>query len=298
MNKKLLLIDIDGLFYHSARNESLELSIEVFRDKLQNCIDKTECTHWAGFTSKGKTFRHNLIDPEYKANRKPSSLKYLQALKEWAIAEYNLEVCIGYEADDAVIYLSNQNLHIADDGKIEPKAVFDDALDYCKEQQLELFEFEPMEVIIASPDKDVLQSKPGKHFNYTYRLEDKENPDSVIKGWWVETTDVDTREFKRGQLVIGDVSDGVSGIPKKGQKYWEKMCLSGKVGLDDILLEYIDYYGEAQGIFEFQKNYRLLHLLETNEDFLREVGETPMLPHIHEVIKNVEEDVVEINNVF
>lgn len=298
MDKKLLLIDIDGMFYHSCRNESLELSIEVFREKLQNCLEKTECTHWVGFTSKGKTFRHNLVDPQYKANRKPSSLKYLQALKEWAIVEYNLEVCVGYEADDAVVYWANQNLHIADDGKIEPKVVFDDTLQYFIIEQFELFEYEPMEVIIASPDKDILQSVPGRHFNYTYKLEDRDNPDSVIKGWWVTTDVMDAEKFRKGQLIIGDASDGVSGIPKKGEKYWEKMYSESRDSLSDILSEYIIHYGEAQGIFEFQKNYRLLHMLESNEDFLREVGEIPELPHINEIPETTQEYEVVTDDVF
>ncbi len=219
-------------------------------------------------------------------------------------------MCVGYEADDAVVYWANQNLHIADDGKIEPKEVFDDALDYCKQEQLELFEFEPLEVIIASPDKDILKSIPGKHFNYTYRLNEAARAigkkdsdiqfteDDVDKGWWVETSVAEAEKFRRGQLIIGDASDGVSGIPRKGEKYWEKMYNVGDSSLSDILIEYIFHYGEAQGIFEFQKNYRLLHMLESNEDFLREVGEIPELPHINEIPETTQEYEVVTDDVF
>ena len=106
---RLAIIDIDGMFYHSHRKTSLEESIQSFKDKLNNCLIKTECTHWVGFTSKGKTFRNQIFD-KYKANRTQDPLKYLSALKEWAISEYNLNVCKGYESDDAVAYWYNQDI--------------------------------------------------------------------------------------------------------------------------------------------------------------------------------------------
>ena len=43
--------------------------------------------------------------------------------------------------------------------------------------------------------------------------------------------------------------------------------------------------GIQNGIYEFQKNYRLLHILEDDSDFIREVGYIPALPEIQEVIK-------------
>ena len=45
-------------------------------------------------------------------------------------------------------------------------------------------------------------------------------------------------------------------------------------------------YDISQGIYNFQKNYRLLHLLDTDEDFMREIGTIPEMPKIQEVIRD------------
>ena len=72
------------------------------------------------------------------------------------------------------------------------------------------------------------------------------------------------------------------------------MCLGGRVGYTNIMEEYLLHYGISQGIYEFQKNYRLLHLLDCDEDFLREVGYVPTLPNFKEVTKQN----IEIKNDF
>ena len=187
------------------------------------------------------------------------------------------------ESDDLCAYWMNKDLCIADDGKIEPREVFVDALDYYAVENLPRFEFESMEKVLCAVDKDLLQSIPGKHFNYTYKLGGKYNPNSVIKGWWVETSEAESDDFKRMQVVVGDVTDGVSVLKGKGIKFYEKISKEIKPSYGELLQLYCVEYGQAQGIFEFQKNYRLLHLLNTDEDFEREIGQLPELPEIREV---------------
>lgn len=129
-----------------------------------------------------------------------------------------------------------------------------------------------------------MKDKRG-HFNYSYKLEDKDNSDSVTKGWWVETSVNEAMNFKFKQLITGDSTDGIKGIEGKGIKYFESkeywdLCI--------ILEEYLKRYGQSQGIYEFQKNYRLLHLLESDDDFIREVGILPEFPEIREVPNKVQ----------
>lgn len=296
MDKILSIIDFDGMLYHSTR-DTLEESIEALKDKLQNCLDKTNCTHWAGFVGKGKTFRHN-ISPDYKANRTGKPPKYLSALKEWAIAEYNLNVCIGYEADDAVGYFYSIPEFTKLVGHSETECVPDEILNKGTVK------------ILCSPDKDILKGFAGKHFDYTYRITDgakerrKISPDYVyseedtIKGNWVETIGLEAEIFRKGQLIIGDSADGISGIPKKGEKYWEKMCQRGDFSLGHILIEYISHFGETRGVFEFQKNFRLLHILQTPEDFIGEIGKIPDYPNITEVVRDSQIKDIEIKDSF
>ena len=119
-----------------------------------------------------------------------------------------------------------------------------------------------------------------------------------VKGNWVETTEVEAGIFKKGQLIIGDSADGVLGIPRKGEKYWEKMCGRGESSLNHILIEYISHFGETQGVFEFQKNFRLLHILQTPEDFIREIGKVPDYPNITEVVRDSQIENIEIKDSF
>jgi 5'-3' exonuclease len=285
---KLSLIDIDSMFYHSIGRDTLEECMESFKDKLQNCLEKTECTHWIGFTSKGKTFRNQIFNG-YKANRKQAPPKYLYALKEWAIAEYNLNVSIGYEADDGVAYWYNQDICIDDNGThFEPRHIFESALDMCKSDGYPTFTFESVEKVLCSPDKDLLLNIPGKHFNYSYKLAVKDDPSSVIKGWWVETSKDDSYINFWKSMVCGDTSDGVKGIEGSGEVAFNKilkLCQDELIPIEDMVFTaYKKKYGTSQGIYEFQKNYRLLHMLNCNEDFLREVGEIPQIPEINKVI--------------
>jgi 5'-3' exonuclease len=296
---RMLLIDIDGMFYHSIGKETLEECMITFREKLQNCLDKTECTHWVGFVGKGKTFRH-IAFPEYKSNRTQEPPKYLSALKEWAITEFKLYVCKNFESDDAVNYFYKKDI-CKTDTMFETREMLESALELCISDKYPTFEFESVEVILASPDKDLLQGiscKEGvRHFNYSYKLADKANPatSDIIKGWWIETSESEADVFKRMQVVVGDTADRVKGLPGKGIKYWEKISKEVVPSWGEILQLYCVEFGVSQGIFEFQKNYRLLHLLDCDEDFLREINELPMFPEIQEVPTKPEVQIDETN---
>ncbi len=280
---KLAIIDGDALTYHSSK-DSIHESIEIIDEKIQNIFIQTGATHYVLFISNSPYFRHQ-ISSEYKSNRNKYKipLKWLKTLKSYLIENWGAQSMDLTEADDLCSYWMNKDLCIADDGKIEPREVFVDALDYCAVENLPQFEFESMEKVLCAVDKDLLQSIPGKHFNYTYKLGGKYNPNSVIKGWWVETSEAESDDFKRMQVVVGDVTDGVSGLKDKGIKFYEKISKEIKPSYGELLQLYCVEYGQAQGIFEFQKNYRLLHLLNTDEDFEREIGQLPELPEIREV---------------
>jgi hypothetical protein len=66
-----------------------------------------------------------------------------------------------------------------------------------------------------------------------------------------------------------DAVDNIKGVPKKGEKYVEKVfkyCYDHLIPIPGAVLDtYMDYYGEYQGILEFTKNYRLVKLLEEPE---------------------------------
>jgi len=274
-NKVLALVDADSLLYMSSK-ETLEESIAILNDKIENIFKETKATHYVLFLSYKKTFRHD-IDSLYKANRKKSvsPLKWLKTLRAYLVENYSATQMNNVEADDLVAYW------------------------------IKRFSQFP-EVIMASPDKDLLQSISGKHFNYTYRIKEESKDkskeelteDDFNKGWWVETTEEEANYFKLWQLIAGDNGDNIKTIFPENAANW---FVKNKMNFNDVVSAYIlgfDYetpkpmkkyikgLGTTVGLYELSKNYRLLHLLDCNSDFEREVGELPLLPNIQEVHVN------------
>lgn len=252
---KCVLIDGDSLCYLGNNEDSVQQLMEKVDNKIQAIIEFSEATHYAIFVSKGRYFRHSISktvgkEESYKANRVYNKDSHDKLLKEYLIYKYKANYQDGVEADDLIKYYMSSNLH--------------DTL------------------VLAAIDKDLLNSIPGKHINYNKKT--SENTWEIVE---VETSEEDANLFICKQMIIGDASDGIAGIAGKGPAYWNKLreFYKEKLTLPVILNEYIKHYGEAQGIFEFQKNYRLLHMLDCSQDFKREVGTLPIVPIINVVYK-------------
>jgi len=281
---KIAIIDIDGLFYQSCR-DTMEDSILVFKDKFKNTLEKIGTPYYIGVYSRGNYFRSEGKTSTYKANRKKQKKnKFLYALKQWAIAEYNLVYFPHAEADDVVKYAMFNSFSVSSEVDEEGFEKF--YLD---------FECEPSdtttthELVLSSLDKDVLKSISGKHFNYTYKVPDKDKPSIVVKGTWIETPKLaDPHEFIKSQMIIGDTADGIPGIKGKGEAYYKKMKERGTNTWEGILSEYISHFGVIDGIYEFQRSLRLLYILTTKEDFIREIGEYPARLEIQELVEEEE----------
>lgn len=269
MSKLLTLIDADGLIYHSSK-EQLQQSIEILDEKINNIFIETGCDEYILFISEGRYFRSN-ISEEYKSARKKytSKLKWLKTLKNYLKEEWNAFSMSKVESDDLVAF-------------------------YMKNPP------EGYDVILSSPDKDLLQAIPSKnkgHFNYTYKIKEGSKDkvfytdDDVIKGWWVQTSESEADEFRRMQLIVGDTADSIKGIEGKGESFWRKISKEAIPSWGDILQEYITKYGVTVGIYNFQKNYRMLHLLETEEEFITEVGYMSLPTEFQQVLKSSEEEV-------
>jgi len=246
--KKFAIIDGDGLAFHSLR-ETLSESLEALDDKFQNLFEKTGAEYYLLFISKGKYFRHDVF-PDYKVKRREYSrdrVSFVKTLKAVLEDKYGAEYVYGVEADDLCAYYYQR--------------------------------LEDYETILCSPDKDLLTCIPNKnkagHFNYTYKIADDNEP--TIQGWWVDTTPEQAEWNFWASMITGDSSDGIPGIFRKGIKYVNKLFEDKTTDeLPKVVFDaFIEAYGISKGIFEFQKHYRLLHLLDCDEDYLRELGEVP-----------------------
>ena len=113
--------------------------------------------------------------------------------------------------------------------------------------------------LICSPDKDVLYQNPGTHYNYG-------------KAEIIETTDVEAEIFLWKQMLMGDSTDGIQGIPNIGPKKADMLLYD--IPIPDIpafvLNKYIEKFGNSEGICKFVETFKLVYILKTKEDVLRE----------------------------
>ena len=242
---KVILIDGDGLTYHASK-DGIEESIKLLDEKIANIFNTTEGDEYCIFLSNTPYFRH-VIYPEYKGQRKKynSPLKWLKTLKAYMKEKYHTYTMKDVEADDLCSYY------------------------YYKFKRFKL------DVVLSSPDKDLLESIPGTHFNYRYY---KDKDGNLTKGEFKTTTFEKAVKFSWYQMIVGDSSDNIKGVEGVG-RVGANAILSNVNKNNDyshaVLKAYVRQYGTVRGVYEFQKNFRVLYMLSTDEDFLREVGSIP-----------------------
>ena len=138
---------------------------------------------------------------------------------------------------------------------------------------------DPLKTIICSPDKDVLYQNRVHNYNYG-------------KGEFVEVDENDALRFLWKQVLMGDSTDGIMGIPKVGPKTaegWLKDMPPSDMPTF-VLNKYIEKFGNSEGIHRFTETFKLIYILKSKEDVLRETGiELPEL-EVHKVeLSNQEE---------
>jgi hypothetical protein len=119
----------------------------------------------------------------------------------------------------------------------------------------------PEDTVICSPDKDVLYQNAGAHYNYG-------------KGELISVNHQSATRFLWKQVLMGDSTDGIEGIPKVGEKTADKL-------LEDIdlfampsfvLSKYVEKFGFVEGIDKFTETFKLIYILKNKEDVLKETG--------------------------
>ena len=86
-------------------------------------------------------------------------------------------------------------------------------------------------------------------------------------------------------MLMGDSTDGIQGIPKAGEKTADKWLQ--EVNITEMpmftLEKYLEKFGISEGITKFAETFKLIYILKSKEDVLREVNiELPEL-----VVNNV-----------
>jgi hypothetical protein len=122
---------------------------------------------------------------------------------------------------------------------------------------------------ICSPDKDVLKQIPGTHFNYQ-KLES------------VMTTEDDAWRFLWMQVVMGDSTDGVPGIPGIGEKKAEAAL--GPLPSDKLPLKALQMYLAHEGwsrlnaVDKFKETFDLVKILQNKVDLEKHMQGAQLIP--------------------
>lgn len=129
-------IDGDGMVYRvafAAANDPIDHALHSVKVVVEDALRNSGCvshTLYLGHPSL-PTFRHNLATlNEYKQGRSPRP-EYYEPIRKYLLNKFNTEICIWYEADDAVSIAA----------------------------------YKRDDVVIITNDKD-LNTVPGKHYNW------------------------------------------------------------------------------------------------------------------------------------
>ena len=120
---------------------------------------------------------------------------------------------------------------------------------------------DPLKTIICSPDKDVLYQNKGIHYNYG-------------KAETVIVDDIEAMRFLWKQMLMGDSTDGIQGIPKVGPKTaetWLQSLNTAQMPMF-VLEKYVEKFGYAEGISKFAETFKLVYMLKSKKDVLRETN--------------------------
>jgi len=125
----------------------------------------------------------------------------------------------------------------------------DDLVNMCNEFYVKA----NRETLLVHTDKD-LDQIVGNHYNYKKNEFYNIDEDQAAYNLWT-------------QIITGDSTDNIKGIPGKGVKFSEKVLsnlneFKPSIYAATVLQEYVTHFSEYEGIEEFTKNYKLIKLLD------------------------------------
>ena len=137
---------------------------------LARILEEVNADDWKIYLSGDNNFRYAIF-PDYKANRRDQPKpRHLEGLREFMVLDWEARICDGYEADDELGIISQQDSN-------------------C---------------IICSIDKDLLQL-PGVHYNFVKREIKEVDEFSGAKQFYTQLLVGDPTDNIRGCPGIGPV---------------------------------------------------------------------------------------------
>lgn len=245
---EVLLIDGDSLIYYEAfKDQTLEEAQIGINKRLLHMCEENNTNKYVGFLTQGKCFRYKVAVSKGYKSTRPSEKPELL----YQLKEYMLNV-----------------LHF-------------DVVDGLEADDLVVYWNLEMEerTIICSPDKDVLKQTEGTHYNYRWSKNGR--------GSWVKTSKEEAEKFLWMQVLMGDSTDSIPGLPGVGEGKAKKIINSVKLTdnsyYEAVLDHYILTFGIAEGVSRFAETFKLVYMLQTPQDVKRETGLVLEKPRIKSV---------------
>lgn len=259
--KKILIIDADSLLYYTGFKDTEEEAKKELTMRLVEMCQQHSTDSFVGFLTDGSHRYEIATTKPYKGNRKTMEKPpHYEALREFATTSLKFETVKGMEADDLSVYWFNN------------------------------FDKKDYEIVLCSPDKDVLLSVPGKHWNYKYvKLSETE----VEKGRFQEVSVKDASLFPFKQCITGDSGDNIPGIKGVGPAKVDKLMESVKdtdpkedltdYGYKIAVQTFKEHFDIVEGMTKFLEMYRLVYILRNKNDVKRELGIELAVPTIRKI---------------
>ena len=252
IHEKVVLIDIDSIIYMGAFKDTVKAGISTVNNRINSIIKDNESNNIISFDTPKDVFRKGVARTKpYKYNRKDlEKPKHFDSIKKYVKDTFNVYTYEGLEADDCVSYFATKFKNN----------------------------------VICAIDKDVIKQCVGTHYNYQLAA-CKKTGYFNIKGFQT-TTEEEADRFLWQQALTGDSTDGILGIEKVGEKTAQKWLANvDPIDFNTIVLQkYVDKYGRVEGTCRFAENFRLVYLLKTDEDIIRELGSPIELPKPEKII--------------
>lgn len=220
-------------FSIDEEREYLQEAWQNFRRKITEIHEKVYCDEVLVAIGGCGNFRQDLF-PEYKVQRRGDNVKpnlTVPVLRELAIAEGLAINKEGFEADDLIRIWASEAKRCGH------------------------------EYVVCSIDKDLL-CITGTHYHPPAHAR-KEATITIVD-------EMKAKRFHYTQLLQGDPTDNIPGLPGIGPKKAEKIiagCETEEEMQTAVVAHYMDYYGDTEWYNTLLINGKLLHILEYEGDY-------------------------------
>lgn len=224
--------------YPHKEVEPLENCLYLVKRKMESILENTKATSYKVFIKGTGNFREEVaVTRKYKGNRDATHRPvYEQDIRQYLLKQYSAIIVDGMEVDDAVAIEQFENIS------------------YLREIDADGNQVITCGSIICSPDKDLNQI-PGWHYDYNKQM-----------AYWV--SEADALRALYVQILAGDASDNVQGIPGVGPKTAERLLekANSREEMHGIALsEYTKAYGDS-GYNKLLEMATLVYIKRTEDD--------------------------------